>query len=376
MNILLTNPFSWPYVRRGSERFLHELSCYLASRGHDVTVLTSTPGSQEEVSRENRLLTVRKPQIASLAAKLMRLAPEKSFPIRCLPFMLRNSFDITHCLYFYDGCAAGVASLFSRKPYVLHITGIPLKRFFRRRPWDYAALKFSLSQAAEVVVPSQLALEYLETEFGYHATLLPPPCDLECFPLATSRDLDRPRIVCLGAFGERRKGARVMLAAFHLLKKHVPNAVLQYSGDMPASVRKELQAVSCQEVFKDVEFLGRGDVGDLPALYARAAVTVLPSLLDVFGMVLVESLATGTPIVATRHGALPEIFAPEVGALFDPGSTNVEATNSTGLCEAILETLRLYSDPQLPYRCRRRAEAFGWDSLGPKYEEMYRRLVG
>jgi phosphatidylinositol alpha-mannosyltransferase len=374
MKILLTHPFSWPYVRRGSERFLHELSHYLASRGHDVTVLTSTAKATEEVCRQDRLITIRKPQIAG-AVKLMRIAPEKSFLIRCLPFMLENRFDITHCLYFYDGCAAGLVHMISRKRYIVHVTGIPIKRFYRRRPWDYAALKFALSQAAEVIVPSQLALEYLETQFGYRASLLPPPCDINRFPLATRRDLDHPRILSLGDFGERRKGARVLLAAFHLLKKHVPTAVLQYSGDMPSAVRAELAAASTPEVLKDVEFLGRGNVDDLPALYAGAAVTVLASLLDVFGMVLIESLACGTPIVATRHGALPEILVPDVGALFDPGSTTGEATNAEGLCAAILETLALHHDPQLPYRCRRRAEDFGWDVVGPRYEDMYRRQV-
>jgi glycosyltransferase involved in cell wall biosynthesis len=236
-------------------------------------------------------------------------------------------------------------------------------------------LKFALSQAVEVVVPSRLALEYLETEFGYRASLLPVPCDLDRFPLTTSRDLDRPRILSVGAFGERRKGARVLLTAFHLLKKQIPNAILQYSGDMPDPVRQELEAGASAEVFKDVEFLGRGNIADLPALYAGAAVTVLPSLLDVFGMVLVESLASGTPIVAARHGALPEIFVPEIGVLFDPGSSTVEANNAEGLCDAILQTMRLHEDPDLPYRCRRRAQAFGWDQVGPRYEEMYRRQV-
>ncbi len=374
MKILLTNPFSWPYVRRGSERFLHELSSYLVSRGHDVTVLTSTPSAREEISRGERLVIIRKPQVAG-AAKLMRIAPEKTFPIRCLPFMLGNRFDIVHCLYFWDACAAGLAQMFSTRRYIVHVTGIPIKRFYQRRPWDYAALQFSMRHASEVVAPSRLALEHLEKEFRRSAHLLPVPCDMHRFPVSTSRELDRPRILCVGAFGERRKGARVLMAAFHLVKKRIPTAILQYSGDMPEAMRAEFAASAQPEVLRDVEFLGRGTVDDLPALYGAAAATVLPSLFDSFGMVLIESLACGTPVVATRHGALPEILSPGTGTLFEPGSTMGEATNEVGLADAIIETLRLHEDPTLSGRCRCRAEEFGWDVVGPRYEEMYRRQV-
>jgi len=372
LKILMTHPFSWPYVRRGSERFLHEMSHYLAARGHDVTVLTSTPQREEEICRKERLVTIWKPQLAG-AARL--IAPEKSFPLRCLPFMLENRFDATHCLYFWDGVAAGLARMLKGERYVAHVTGIPIKRFFLRRPWDLAALRFSFSHATEVVVPSQLALDYLGQQFGYRGTLLHPPCDMHRFPVSCERDLDRPRILSVGAFGERRKGARVLLQAFHLLKKQVPNAVLQYLGDMPDAVRAELSAASSPDVLKDVEFLGKGKIEDLPVRYGGAAVTVLASLLDVFGMVLVESLACGTPVVATRHGALPEIVEPGVGTLFDPGDTDVEATNVNGLCQAIVEALHLHEDSQLPHRCRTRAEFYSWDVLGPQYEAMYRRLM-
>lgn len=374
-SILLTHPFSWPYVRRGSERFLHELATYLASRNYDVTVLSSTPHTTEEVSTEEGFRMIRKPQ-AGGALKLIGVAPEKSFPIRCFPFMMENRFDITHCLYFYDGCAAAFAEMFNRRRFILHITGIPIKRFYRRRPWDYMALKLALARAAEVIVPSRMVFEQLQSDFGYSGRLLPVPCDLRQFPLSRSRDLDRPRILCVGAFAERRKGARVLLQAFHLVKQAVPTAILQYSGDMPSTLRNELAASSDPGVLKDVEFLGRGMREDLPRLYGSAAVTAIPSIQESFGMVLIESLACGTPIVAARNGALPEIFSPGIGEMFDPGSAVEEAANAQGLSQAILNTLRMHGDPALADRCRRRAEDFSWQALGPDYEKLYRRFVG
>jgi phosphatidylinositol alpha-mannosyltransferase len=372
MKILITHPFCWPYVRRGSERFLDELSRYLVTRGHEVTVLTSKPvGDQDEISREHGVLFVRKPQIRSRIARWMGIPPEKSFAAQCVPFMLKNRFDVIHCLYFYDACAASLASLLNKNRYVIHITGIPILRHFLRRPLDYAVLLLGLARAFRIIVPSRLAQENLSEQFHYLGNLIPPPCDITRFSLKVGRELERPRILAVGAFGERRKGARVLLSAFLLLKNRVPGAVLQYSGHTPSNLREELLAMVKPEMRSDIEFLGVGQIDDLPKLYAKASVTVLPSLFDVFGMVLLESLACGTPVVGTRHGGLPEIIEDGVGSLFDPGTTEVEATNAEGLSNAILSVLRSYQDPDLPFRCRSRAETFGWNIVGPCYEQVY-----
>ena len=46
LRIAITNPTCWPQVRRGSERLLHELSHWLAARGHAVTVISTEPGDR------------------------------------------------------------------------------------------------------------------------------------------------------------------------------------------------------------------------------------------------------------------------------------------------------------------------------------------
>ena len=94
-------------------------------------------------------------------------------------------------------------------------------------------------------------------------------------------------------------------------------------------------------------------------------------------MVVIESMASGTPVVGTRDGALPELIHNDtVGRLFDPGPANgAEPVNAPGLAQALLECLELSRRPETALRCRERAEEFGWDRIGPVFEDLYERLA-
>jgi len=376
MKILITHPFSWPYVRRGSERFLVELARYLTSRGHEITVVTTKPnGDRDEVTQEDGVVWVRKPELRSRVLRWLRIGTEQTFFLQCLPFLIKGKFDLVYCLYFKDGCAATLASFFTGTPYIVHFTGLPIRKFLLRHPMEYAMLKIAMSRASTVIVSSEAAATAFKEGFTNRVTMLVPPSDVKRFQLTVGRDLARPRILGVGAFNERRKGCRVLMSAFVQLKAIVPEAILQYSGFMPDDVRKELLEMAGSEIAADVEFLGVGNIDDLPRLYGQAAVTVLPSLFDVIGLVLIESLASGTPVVGTRHGGIPEVIKDGIGCLFEPGSTEIEATNAQGLCEAILQVLQSYRDPGLPVRCRKFAENFGWDVVGPDYEALFEEVV-
>jgi phosphatidylinositol alpha-mannosyltransferase len=126
-----------------------------------------------------------------------------------------------------------------------------------------------------------------------------------------------------------------------------------------------------------VRFLGAGQLADLPALFGRAAISVLPSRWEPFGMVLLESMATGTPVVATRDGAIPEIVTdPALGRLFDPGPEGtVEPNNLDGLVNALAEGLELSRRPETADRCRVYAEQFSWAAVGPRFETLLSTLA-
>ena len=96
-------------------------------------------------------------------------------------------------------------------------------------------------------------------------------------------------------------------------------------------------------------------------------------------MVVLESMATGTPVVCTRDGALQEwISSEKVGRLFDPGgnpATAVEPENVDGLVRALDEAIELSRQPETALACRARAEQFSWSAVGPEFERTYERVA-
>jgi glycosyltransferase involved in cell wall biosynthesis len=110
--------------------------------------------------------------------------------------------------------------------------------------------------------------------------------------------------------------------------------------------------------------LDLGDPLSQAARYAEAWTTVLPSTFESFGMVLVESLACGTPIVVADHSAPPELARPGVGFVTevgDPGS----------LAAGLLSALTLARDPSTSARCRAAAADYSWDRLAGHLEVLY-----
>jgi glycosyltransferase involved in cell wall biosynthesis len=99
--------------------------------------------------------------------------------------------------------------------------------------------------------------------------------------------------------------------------------------------------------------------------YAGAWATVLPSKAEPFGMVLTESLAAGTPVVALRDGSGPlDIVRPGVGVL--SGDTTGELADACG------RVLDLAHDPSTTVACRRHAMTFDWrTSIVPALEKVY-----
>src|SRR5262245_51120038 len=159
MRIAVTHPTCWPEVRRGSERLLHDLSHWLAGRGHKVTVI-STIGGAERRERDG-------------AVDRLLLARRRSLPLtgRCWNFfhafawqlrdhLVGNAYDAVHCLNYHDGWGADAARRRgARFRLVFQLTGIPMRRYFRRIPLDGLIFSRVLRNADEVLALSRFSLD-------------------------------------------------------------------------------------------------------------------------------------------------------------------------------------------------------------------------
>jgi glycosyltransferase involved in cell wall biosynthesis len=377
MRIAITNPTTWPRARRGAERFLNELAFYMAGRGHDVTVISTQPGPRE-VRHERGYTTICHRRLWHPIMARAGIHEFHPFMLTTLGHLLQTRYDIVHCCTFMDAIAARMARRLTRVPYVFWINGLPPRvRYVRSMTARGAVFRRAVLGADEVISLSRYMWEYFQDRFGRGGVVLPVPVDVDRFRLSEHRDHERPIILCAAALDDARKGGRLLMRAFNEIRQTRPTAVLQVSCLMKEETKNELMQFVAPPHRTDVQFLGAGQIDDLPGLFGRAAVSVLPSHWEAFGMVILESMATGTPVVGTQDGAIPELIANRgVGGVFETDPSVTEPTNLDGLVQTLLDTLDLSRDPRTALRCRAHAEQYSWARVGPRFEELYHRVIG
>lgn len=165
----------------------------------------------------------------------------------------------------------------------------------------------------------------------------------------------------------REKGHHVLLEAFALVRERAPGARLRLLGDGP--LRADLERRADELGISDgVEFTGA--VEDVWGHLAEAQVAVLPSLTEPQGIAVLEALAAGCPLVASRVGGIPEMVDHgRNGHLVPPG-------DAPALAAAML---RLHRDDQLRARYRdeglRTADQWRMETTVRRYEALYREVA-
>ncbi|MEJ7582558.1 MAG: glycosyltransferase family 4 protein [Acidimicrobiales bacterium] len=353
MRVALTHAYCWPDVRRGGERLLHELAGALARRGHVVTILSSA--SRPGRSAEDGVLVVR-----LRSPRGSGLAQELRFSRTVLGPLLGSRFDVVHSLGIGDASASIVASRAhrSRRTVFTHL-GIPIRSWYEQQP-DWRWQRFVAGHIDVYGCLSAHAGDTFEAGFGRRAARTPGGVRLARFAPAEHR-AGPPTLLYSGALTEPRKRVGDLLEAVALLAATEPSLRLWLSGPGDAST---LLAAAPPAARERTEVLPLGSP-DLSATYGRAWVTVLPSVYEAFGLVLLESLACGTPVVAVDHSALPELVAPGIGELAAP-------EDPASLADACRRALRLAREPGIADRCRAAAEPHDWVlAVAPRIEALY-----
>jgi glycosyltransferase involved in cell wall biosynthesis len=119
---------------------------------------------------------------------------------------------------------------------------------------------------------------------------------------------DRPTVVAVRRLA-RRMGLENLIDAFDDVRRTVPDALLCIAGSGP--LEDELQARIARRGLEDhVRLLGFVPEADLPLAYRAATVSIVPTVaLEGFGLITVESMAAGTPVLVTPRGGLPEVVS-------------------------------------------------------------------
>jgi phosphatidylinositol alpha-mannosyltransferase len=357
MRIALTHPYSWPEVRRGAERIVAETSCALASRGHDVTVLTAGNDAGRFSERGVRTIKVR---------RIFRdpVRHERWFGWRVVPELLIGRYEVVHSFFPSDAVASIRVRRFTRNLTVYDDMGIAHRWWLEQVPDRNARLRV-IADVDVYGCMSRHALGALERDWGRAGTLIPGGVRLSEFAPASMRE-PRPTILYSGQLDDPRKGVAALLEAFSIVRASEPSARLWLSGQGDPV---ELLRAASPAARDGTEVLPLGEARGQADRYGRAWVTALPSIGDSFGLVLLESLACGSPIVTTSDSAPPELVTPETGAVCEPNDPE-------SLAAALRAALELARRPETVTACREFARRFDWDEgIAPLLENIYDTAV-
>ena len=159
-----------------------------------------------------------------------------------------------------------------------------------------------------VFTSSRVSAAEIARDFGVkpeRLSMVANGVDTQLYSPDSSVARDPNEILCVGRASDPNKGLPGLIDALARLPEHVKLTLVD--DDYPENVaRKRAQELGCEH---RVRVMGRVPTEELVHLYRRAALVVVPSRYEGFGLPAAEAMSCATPVVATRAGALPEVMA-------------------------------------------------------------------
>jgi glycosyltransferase involved in cell wall biosynthesis len=317
----------------GIELHLEQLAAHLAAAGHEVTVITPTPGPVETDA------PVRVHRLRGWLLPWTKLAWTPA-TFRRLGAVLRTArFDVVHVHSSLISPTAYVALWQAQAnglPAVLTVHSIwdgfrhafaPLDTVVQWTRWPvvFSAVSERVARDMRLVLGAQ------------PVSILPNAITPAEWRMVPNPPRDVINVACVMRLAPRKRGA-ALLAAAKTVRAQLPAGVrvrFQIAGDGPERRRLERRARRLG-LADGVEFLGAVEPARVKALLAASHFFVLPAELEAFGLAALEARAAGLPVVAMRAGG--------VGEWLQDGVEGLLADDDAEFARHIL---RLASDPRL-----------------------------
>ena len=368
----------------GMSVYVRELARALAARGHRVDIFTADPGPRDPPVR--RLAPgVR---LVALDADGAQGPLKRALPPR-LPLLLEGlerfrrseglRYDVVHSHYWLSGTVGMWAGERWGVPHVItfHTLGAVKNRLGcgaepRARIRGEAEL---VHRADRIVAPTAREAEHLVRLYGAdpgRIGRIPCGVNLRRFrPLGRARarrrlgiPAGRAVVLYVGRFAPL-KGVDRLVEALARSAHRDRARLLVVGGDGPRATATVRLGDLARDLGmeRSVTFAGPVDQAHLPLYYNAADVLVLPSLYESFGLVMLEALACGTPVVATRVGAAE--------ALIRPGITGeLAGSPSPGALASAIDRV-LGREAPSPAAVRSTVDGLGWAGAARSMEALY-----
>ena len=337
MNILIFSS-KYPPQIGGVEDVVNNLSLGL-SKDNDVLVVTSYNHRQRfnnlirklllgfSVSFEYKYLDV---AVSSLFMSLPRsIFGFLIFPYRFIislfllcktiknfkPSVINAHFLDDSLIYFY------IATLFTNIPIVLDIHGNELHLFSKNKLYKYLFSKV-MNKSKKIIVHSYFMHKELHKIYKVKTSVvvIPNSIDLKKFPKNTIPLNKKNYYLFVGRL-DYKKGVDVLIKAYKSVEKKLTRKLIIIGGATGEKKHGSLDIISLKQLAKNskIEFLGRVENAEVIKYILNAYYCVFPSRFEPFGIVALESVACGTPFLASSGGFVEISKSTGAGIIFKPG---------------------------------------------------------
>ncbi|MBS3816627.1 MAG: glycosyltransferase [Candidatus Thermoplasmatota archaeon] len=320
MNIAMVTD-TWLPTKDGVVNSIIQFRKSLEKLGHQVYVFA--PGKENKVSKKDD-------NVFFFKSKKFRPYPDYRMAIyptgRTQELLLEKNIDVIHNHGMgFMAVRAMVASKFLELPCVfnfhtwvtdaLHYSPVHLSdNLLERLAWIY--LRYLLRRSDTVIAPSEKTLNDLKGKCSnmHNSTVVAPPIDRSRYnkdvdgsSIRKKWDLeDETMLLHVGRIA-REKNLELIIDALPYIKKERPDVRLFVVGDGPA--KSYYESLAAEKGLNDIiTFTGFVPEKELPNYYGAADAFLIASTFETLGLVMLEALATGTPVIGLDHGVIPNII--------------------------------------------------------------------
>ena len=377
MKIALVSEYYYPLLG-GITEHVHNLALTLSKRGHDVTVVTHNLKPRRHHHYPDEELTFRVVRFGKgipiySNGSFARVTLGRNLGSRMKRFFESEQFDVIHAHSPLTPMLPLVALRNSSAP----VTVGTFHTYFDRSR-SYGLLKKKAASHMDMldgkIVVSDACVEALSRYFDNDHDdyeVIPNGVDPDYFdadlPTMPEFDDGKLNILFVGRF-DPRNGLKTMIEAFQIVREKFDNCRLIVVGDGP--LKAYYRSLVGKELMADVHFAGLIN-GGRPSFYASADIFCTPCVKASFGVVLLEAMSSGTPIVASDINGYRLVMEDNREGILVPES------QPEAFAEALL---RLLKDPDLRLRMGQAGRdkitsTFSWDLVAGQIEKLYLQLL-
>lgn len=388
----------------GMNVYVRELTRELGRQGIGVDVFTRSQDEHQshikhDLDNGNRVFHIPAgPESPIPKTELYECLPEFTNGVRLACALLDEQYDLIHSHYWLSGVVAHELQKWWNVPIVhmAHTLGINKNKVTKDSQQIEPKLRLDnelrLSEMVDRIIVStegeRSQIEKISLEYSDKTAVIPPGVDLKVFhPYLQSEarrqleiPLDDKMVLFVGRI-EPLKGVDTLLYAIQYLKESgdmPPKMCMSVIGGNPAKPRDTRHAeLEKLMILRDelglsnlVTFLGSRGQETLNRYYAAADVVVMPSHYESFGMVALEAMACGTPVIATDVGGLAQLIREGETGFLVPGMDSVALAERLG---------QVLSDNELRECLGRQAaehaEAYAWPGITEQVINLYKHTL-